>query len=452
VRWERPVTLALITAADGAAWEAALLAELAGGRVELQVVRRCVDVVELAAVAASGQAAVAVVDARLRRLDSEVVERLTAAEVAVVGVIAAERPAEAELGLLRASGIDFAVPSDATPEVFLQVIRSAVGALRGDERREARHGFADPATATGSVVRPHLAPTSRADAAGDVPPAPGKVVAVWGPTGAPGRTTIAAGVADELSRLDRTTLLVDADLYGGVVANLLGLLDDSPGLVAACRQAQADRLDLAALTSLCWQLGPRLRVLTGSSRADRWPEVRVTAIESVLALSRSLAEYVVVDVGFSLETDEELSFDTMAPRRNGASLAVLDCADLVLAVGSADPIGLQRLVRGLDELRGLELAAPIWVVLNRVRASCIPGKPAPELGAVLERFAGRSAAALIPHDLLAADRAVLSGRSLAEVAPQSPLRTAVVGLASAVAGQPAPAAGRRRRRSVTRQR
>ena len=33
-------------------------------------------------------------------------------------------------------------------------------------------------------------------------------------------------------------------------------------------------------------------------------------------LSRSLGEVVVVDCGFSLEDDEELSYDTMAPRRN----------------------------------------------------------------------------------------------------------------------------------------
>ena len=55
---------------------------------------------------------------------------------------------------------------------------------------------------------------------------------------------------------------------------------------------------------------------------------------------------VVVDCGFSLEADEEISFDTVAPRRNGATLAVLSDADLVLAVGSADPPGMERLVRG----------------------------------------------------------------------------------------------------------
>jgi len=37
--------------------------------------------------------------------------------------------------------------------------------------------------------------------------------------------------------------------------------------------------------------------------------------------------FTVVDCGFSLEQDEELSFDTAAPRRNGATLATLLAAD-----------------------------------------------------------------------------------------------------------------------------
>ena len=45
------------------------------------------------------------------------------------------------------------------------------------------------------------------------------------------------------------------------------------------------------------------------------------------------------------------SFDTMAPRRNAATLRSLELADTVFAVGAADSIGVPRLVRGLAELR-----------------------------------------------------------------------------------------------------
>jgi len=271
-----------------------------------------------------------------------------------------------------------------------------------------------------------------------------RTIAVWGPPGAPGRTTVAVNLAYEIARLGADCLLVDADVYGGVIGNVLGLLDESPGLVAACRQAQGDRLDPSALAALCWQIDPAFRVLTGVTRAERWPELRPGALQQVLALSHRLAECTVLDLGFSLETDEELSFDTIAPRRNGATLAALEVADLVLAVGSADPVGMQRLIRGLDELAALQLPAPVWVVLNRVRRGSIPGRPEAELDAALQRFAGRSATAFLPYDLPAADRALMAGKVLAEVAGSSPLRTALVKLAAAACGRPVPVRGRRR--------
>jgi Flp pilus assembly CpaE family ATPase len=149
-------------------------------------------------------------------------------------------------------------------------------------------------------------------------------------------------------------------------------------------------------------------------------------------------------VGFCLESDEELSFDTLAPRRNGATLAILDHADLVLAVASADPIGVQRLVRGLSELREAEIAAPVWIVLNRVRRGSVPGDPATELDLALDRFVGQRSAALIPYDLSSLDAALAVGKTLGEAVPNSPLRRAVTELASAVAGVTVPRRTRRR--------
>jgi len=430
------VSIPILTAADGSQWEADLIAELSAGSGDLEIVRRCVDVVELVSVAAAGQAVAALVDAQLRRLDADAVDRLTAAGVAVVGVTQMAGDDE----LLKSVGVDFVVPGDAGAEVVTSVVQAAIADKADDG---AFRAYSDPVFATGSLTVAR--PTGHGSAVTHDESVRGSVVAVWGPTGAPGRTTVAVTLADELARLAAPTLLVDADVYGGVIASVLGLLDESPGIAAACRQAQSRRLDSAALAGLAWQLSPQLRVLTGIARADRWPELRTTAIETVLSVSRSLADFTVVDLGFALESDEELSFDTLAPRRNGATLAILDNADVVLAVGSADPIGIQRLIRGLAELREADITAPIWIVLNRVRRGPVPGEPATELDTALERFAGQRSAALLPYDLASLDAAAAIGKTLAEVSPSSPLRRAVIGLASAVAGTPQPARGRRRR-------
>jgi MinD-like ATPase involved in chromosome partitioning or flagellar assembly len=106
---------------------------------------------------------------------------------------------------------------------------------------------------------------------------------------------------------------------------------------------------------------------------------------------------------------------------------------------------MQRLVRGLAELREAGVTAPVWVVLNKVRRGVVPGDPAVELSAALDRFAGCSPAALLPYDLDAVDAALSAGRLLAEARPASPLRRAVCELAAAVAGLPAGAVRSRRR-------
>ncbi|GAB2487931.1 AAA family ATPase [Jatrophihabitans fulvus] len=445
--------LPVLCAADGAAWEERLVRELGPG-APIDVVRRCVDVVDLLAVAASGQGRAALVAAGLPRLDADAVDRLLAAEVVPVAVVPrADHEVEDRM---RALGIVHVVPDDADPSVVATVLAEAVrggpasssGAADGARTTTPRdRAFADPSVSM-------AVPPGEGEPVTGAAARRGTVVAVWGPTGAPGRTTVATGLADELGRLEPpsphpppSTLLIDADVYGGTIAAVLGLLDESPGLAAACRQASSRRLDAQVLATLCWQLGPQQRVLTGLPLASRWPELRPPAVASVLAAARTLADFTVVDCGFCLETDEELSFDTLAPRRNGATLAVLDDADLVVAVGSADPIGMQRLVRGLTELRDAEIAAPVWVVLNRVRSAAVPGDTGNELRAALERFAGRPPAALLPADGKALDAALAVGRTLREAAPASPLRRGLVELAAKLAGVPVPSGRRGRRRA-----
>lgn len=238
---------------------------------------------------------------------------------------------------------------------------------------------------------------------------------------------MAGNLAVESAATGVPTLLVDADIYGGVQASAFGLLDESPGLAGACRHAANGRLDLAELTKLVWAIAPNLRLLTGITRADRWPEVRPSAIPTLLNVARSMAPMTFVDCGFCLEADEEITFDTAAPRRNGATLAVLTAADVVLVVGSADPSGMERLTRGLAELKEVLPAVRPRIVLNRVRRTAAS---IDEARTALSRFSGAAVTAALPEDRPSMDKAWMRGEPLSEVAPSSPLRKALRELAS----------------------
>jgi len=434
------VAVPVLTAVSDAVWETDLVAALEREPVGVVVVRRCVDLADLLATAATGQARAVLLSADLRRLDRDALSRLAAAGLVVLGLVPpGEEDAERRL---RQLGVRTVLPADSSATQVSTAVVAAVQAA-ADWPVAADSAWGDPRRA--------LPDQSQTDDGGaDVGPAAGgtgRVLAVWGPTGAPGRTTVAVGLATELALLGRQTLLVDADVYGGVVAQVLGLLDEAPGLAAAARMANAGTLDLPALAGLARALSPTLRVLTGITRADRWPELRPAALEVVLAQARTLAGNTVVDLGFCLEQDEELSYDTAAPRRNGATTAVLEAADVVVAVGSADPVGLQRLVRSLGELKELLPGVEPVVVVNRLRGSAVPGDAAAQVRGALSRYAGVTAPVLVPLDTAGVDGALATGRTLAEAAPHSPVRQALAELAAELAGrQPA----RRRRLRVGR--
>jgi hypothetical protein len=261
----------------------------------------------------------------------------------------------------------------------------------------------------------------------------GNVVVVWGPGGAPGRTSLAIALAGELAATGVAVALADADTHGAAVAPSLGLLDEAPGFAAACRLAGTGSLTTAELDRVASTHRAGFRVLTGIGRPARWPELTAERVAGVLDAVRAWAGLTIVDVGASLEQDEELVSDVAAPRRNAATIEALRRADRVVAVGAADPVGLARLLRGHAEL--LEHVTPdrVTVVINKLRSGAIGLDPAGQVRSTLERFGGVAPAHLVPWDPAGFDAALLSGRSLGEVAPRSAARAVIRKLATDLA-------------------
>jgi MinD-like ATPase involved in chromosome partitioning or flagellar assembly len=456
------VTVPVLVAVGGP-WEAPLVAGLGRAPGDLSVVRRCADLADLVAAADAGLARAAVVASDLHRLDLDAVARLLGAGVAArldrfgVGrVLPADAPvADVAAALVAALA---SLPGDAAAVVARAGVRRGRAAGPGAGPDALPGAGADvaalpppsgPAVAGPAPASRHLSDPADALAplprlpvvvagAGDLPSRPdggsGAVVAVWGPTGAPGRTTLAVGLAAETAALGRPTILADADTYGPSVAQVLALLDESAGLAAAVRAAAQGVLDPPRLARLAPVVCPHLRVLTGLARTARWPELRPSGLDAVWRTCRDVADWTFVDCGFALETDEELTFDTAAPRRNGATLSALAAADVVVAVGSADPVGLHRLVRGLQDLADVRGpgAAPPLVVVNRVRAAAVGPRPEQRVRDAVARYAGVHGVHLVPDDRPALDEALLAGRTLVEAAPASPARQALAALAAAL--------------------
>lgn len=374
-----PGNLCVLMVASGAVWESAALSAI-GERPGLVLIRRCVDVTDLLAQAATGQAQVAVVSIDAPGLDNAAVERLREEGVEVV-VVAADPAAE---------------------HVRDRVGRIGVGFTVG--QAQIAH-LPDAVIAAGSTRPTEDVPTRSGPAMG---PGRGWACAVWGPLGSPGRTTVALGVAGELARRGTDPLVLDVDPWASSVAQHLGMLEEVSGLLASARAVAAGDLGTHYLGLQRRVAG--LRVVTGLPRPDRWVEVRSGTVETLTDIGRRQGD-VVLDTGFSLEEDvtaEQLG----RAGRNTMTLEALAVADQIVAVGSADPVGLARLARGLVELHESTGGRPVHVVVNRMRGSL--GWSEGEVAAMVSGFAGVAGLSFLPDDRPATDRALLAGRTLAE--------------------------------------
>ncbi len=371
----------VVLAAGGASWESAAIREI-DASTHLRLVRRCVDVADLLATAQAAGAEGALVHTELPGLDADAVHRL---EHAGIRVAAVEADDERCVGF----GIER---------------RVTLGALD-------------------SLIRDTIAPRD------DSPADRGRIVAVWGPAGAPGRSTIALSLAAAAAAKGVETVLVDADTYGGSLAQMLAVLDDVSGLMAACRAANhghPQQVDDHLLS-----VEPHLRLLTGLPRADMWPQIRAGALELVLRELRLIADLVVIDCGFAVER----AVGTSSLRRDQATLQALELADDVIAVGKADPVGLARLVRGVHDLADVCRGVAPRVVINMMRPSL--GWKERDVDSTLRRLTGLVPTSFLPFDLSALDLALMSGRTPRSTSPTSPFVSRVEVLAGQVVGRSA---------------
>lgn len=184
-------------------------------------------------------------------------------------------------------------------------------------------------------------------------------------------------------------------------------------------------LDVAELDRIALRLGRGPRVLTGINRPSRWPELREDRVRAALAVCREWADDTVVDVAAPLDRDEEIVSDLAGDRRNAATIAALQEADLIVAVAAADPVGISRFVRGYAQLRETVGATPIAVVANRLRPGSLGIDARGQVRRSLDRFAGIRDVWFVPQDSRSADAALLAARPIADVARRSPIVSGV---------------------------
>jgi MinD-like ATPase involved in chromosome partitioning or flagellar assembly len=377
----------------------------------LSVVRRCVDAVDLFAAAATDPSVAVIVSAGLPRLEKDAVERMSRGRL-LVGI--ASSPADE--ARLRGLGVVHIVAVAGGTAGTLAALRDmlarerAAGVWRTGVWASGEEGADEP---WGDELLG--SPSVNADQGSG-----GRVVAVWGPAGAPGRTTVALGVAEALAESGLVVALVDADTYGPSIALALGLVDDASGLSVVCRHADNGTLTNSTLLSSAHRVRDDWFVVGGISRPDRWADLRPSALDQAWNQCRASLDVTVVDVGFCLEADDGSAW---ASRRNAAAVSAMATADHVIAVADSSALGAARLVAGWSGARKSAPLAEFRVVQNRTRGRF--REHADQWADGVRELGVTAPIHPVPLDARAAERCWSAGRSVGERARHSPLRRAL---------------------------
>lgn len=298
---------------------------------------------------------------------------------------------------------------------------------------EVKLGWPVTAGTPSSPATSAFAPASQReeiDAAGK--PKIGKIIAVWGTHGAPGRSTLALALAAYLNE-QGSTILVDCDINAPAQVQLLGLPEDSSGLASAARLATHGELDSTRLVQTLLSAKADLQVLTGLGRSGRWRELPVASMNKVWEVCRHTAEYTVVDLSGGLEEERVEDF-AMEPDHDAVAAALLEQADLTLIVGAADPVGIRRLIQLLNSNRQA-VGGRSQVVVNRVRSSTAGADPNSAIGSVLARYTSASDIVYVPADYRLFDKALMQAQPVAVIESRSAAAKSIAKLAKLVMTQ-----------------
>ena len=372
--------------------EVQIVEHLAEVEPPIEVLRRCADLIELVASAEAGVGSIAIVD----DIDVTTAADLHLCGIRIIGVLQRMDPAAARhvgcdaiaspfaddvVACLRGLGNHTSRPADGTPD---DSGNRAAGAHGADARNGGRAIAGDAMEYHDAAGHQEIAPLLRdramsgpmaegssVDAAGEngaggvdrrrAGGVAGRVIAVWGSSGSPGRSTVARDLAWTVAT-QIPTLLVDADVHSPSMAQLVGLDQETSALVAVARAINTGEEGPALIERACTRLS-HLDLLPGLNTGARWREVPRPVADKLWATARRGWEFIVVDCA----AQSEARGHGFEMERDGVTLSLLDEADDVLIVGQAGPLGLRRLIAQLDQAADLGIENPRVVVTKLSR-------------------------------------------------------------------------------------
>ena len=254
----------------------------------------------------------------------------------------------------------------------------------------------------------------------------GQVVVAWSANGSTGRSSLLAAFACELAKANQRVLVIDADTHAPSMIQIFGFDQNYSGLGAAIRMQSHGQLDQIAFEQLLLDFEMpkhRLQLLAGITMVNRWPEISFENLRSLIQFAKAQFDFVLVDVGASLET--AVVDSRLLSERNSATLAALSVATHVIAITTADVVGLNRVIWASANFRALKIDAKTHVVVNRFNQDVLGRKAVAEVSEAIARYAEHETSVFIEEDCNLFARSLREGVPVALVGKNSAAKQAV---------------------------
>jgi pilus assembly protein CpaE len=239
----------------------------------------------------------------------------------------------------------------------------------------------------------------------------GRVLALLGPSGGSGASTLAVNIATVLAKEHKRALLFDLKLEAG---DLAALLDVRPTYTLADLCQNISRLDRVMFERSLAQHDSGVHLLAPPRNIADIRHITPDGVRQALALARTIYPYVVLDLDHSFREEQ---------------VHALRQADLILLVMRLDFTSLRNTQRTLDYLGQLGLANDrVRVVVNRY------GQPKEVPAAKAEEALGLKIFHYVPDDPKTINRANNNGVPAVLEAPSAKVCRSVAQLAVSVNG------------------
>jgi pilus assembly protein CpaE len=240
----------------------------------------------------------------------------------------------------------------------------------------------------------------------------GRTLAVLGPSGGSGASTLAANIATVYAKEHKKALLVDLKLEAG---DLAALLDVRPTYTLADLCHNVARLDRAIFERCLVQHDSGVHLLSPPRNIADVRSVTAEGVRQALALGRNLFPYVVVDLDHSFREEQ---------------VQTLRQSDVVLLVMRLDFTCLRNTQRTLDYLGQVGVSGErVKLVVNRY------GQPKEVPAAKAEEALGLKIAYYVPDDPKTINRANNNGTPVVLESPSAKVSKSVRQLAISINGK-----------------